>query len=99
MDAMFYRRRPGWQSESPDATGRCSSRSADLRFQEWTTAGVFQRLWAQGLRSLDELTGIDWEGQAMDADMTKAPLGEEKTGPNQQGPRQTRGEAWLVSGR
>jgi putative transposase len=39
-------------------------------------------LWAQGLQSLDELKGNDWDWQAMDRAMTKAPLGEEKTGPN-----------------
>ncbi len=49
---------------------------------EWTPAGVFQQLWAQGLLSYDERKGIDWEWQAMDGAMTKAPLGQEQTGPN-----------------
>ena len=30
----------------------------------------------------DGLVGLDWEWQAMDGAMTKAPLGKEKTGPN-----------------
>jgi putative transposase len=82
MDAIFYRLRTGCQWKALDATGICSSSSAHRRFQEWTQAGIFQMLWAQGLRSLDELKGIDWQWQAMDGVMTKAPLGEEKTGPN-----------------
>jgi len=44
--------------------------------------GVFQRLWTQGLLDYDGLKGIEWEWQAMDGAMTKAPLGKEQTGPN-----------------
>jgi transposase len=82
MDAIFYRLRTGCQWKALDATGICSSSSAHRRFQEWTRAGVFQRLWAQGLLSYDERKGIDWEWQAMDGAMTKAPLGQQHTGPN-----------------
>lgn len=82
MDAMFYRLRTGCQWKSLDATGICSSSSAHRRFQEWTQAGVFKHLWAQGLLDYDELKGLDWEWQAMDGAMTKAPLGQEQTGPN-----------------
>ena len=38
-----------------DATVICSGRSAHRRFQEWTQAGVFQQLWAQGLLSYEEI--------------------------------------------
>ena len=51
-------------------------------FQEWTSAGVFVTLWAQGLQEYDELKGLDWEWSAMDGAMTKAPLGGERTGKN-----------------
>ena len=34
------------------------------------------------LLDYDALKGLDWEWQAMDGAMTKAPLGKEKTGPN-----------------
>jgi len=43
---------------------------------------VFQRLWTQGLLDYDGLKGIEWEWQAMDGAMTKAPLGKEQTGPD-----------------
>jgi hypothetical protein len=82
-----------------DATGICSGSSAHRRFQEWTQAGVFQTLWAQGLLDYDELKGIEWEWQAVDGVMTKAPLGQEQTGPNPTDPRQTWGEAECVSRR
>jgi crotonobetainyl-CoA:carnitine CoA-transferase CaiB-like acyl-CoA transferase len=48
------------------ATGICSSSAAHRRFQEWTKAGVFERLWALGLQEYDELTQIQWAYQAMD---------------------------------
>ena len=82
MDAIFYHLRTGCQWKALDATGICSSSSAHRRFQEWTQAGVFQRLWTQGLLNYDGLKGIEWEWQAMDGAMTKAPLGKEQTGPN-----------------
>ena len=80
MDAIFYRLRTGCQWKALDARGICSGRSAHRRFQEWTQAGVFQTLWAQGLLDDDELKGIEWEWQAVDGVMTKAPLGQEQTG-------------------
>ena len=52
------------------------------RFQEWRKAGVFKRMWIDGLLEYDKKTGIDWEWQAMDGVITKAPLGGKSTGPN-----------------
>jgi transposase len=82
MDVIFFHLRTGCQRKALDATGICSSSSAHRRFQEWTQAGVFQRLCTQGLLDYDELKGIEWKWQAMDGAMTKAPLGKEQTGPN-----------------
>jgi putative transposase len=52
------------------------------RFQEWQRAGVFAKLWQTGLLQYEAAVGLDWEWQAMDGAMTKAPLGEKGTGPN-----------------
>ena len=52
------------------------------RFQEWRQAGVFDRLWQAGVEEYHGVKGINWEWQAMDGIMTKAPLGGEATGPN-----------------
>ena len=48
------------------------------RFQEWRKAGVFKRMWIDGLSVYDKKTGIDWKWQAMDGVITKAPLGGKK---------------------
>ena len=47
-------------------------------FQEWVQRGVFQKLWRLALEEYDDLAGIDWEWQSLDAAQTKAPLGGEK---------------------
>jgi transposase len=99
MDAIFLVLRTGCQWNALNATGICSSSSAHRRFQEWGRAGVFERLWAQGLEEYDELKGIDWEWQAMDGAMTKAPLGGGENRPQPRGPRQDRGQAQPAGGR
>jgi len=75
MDAIFFVLRTGCQWNALNATGICSSSSAHRRFQEWQAAGVFEKLWALGLKKYDALKGIDWAWQSMDGAMTKAPLG------------------------
>ena len=58
------------------------------RFQEWRDAEVFQNMWKEGLLEYDKKKGINWEWQAMDAAMTKAPLGGKKHGTKSYGPIQ-----------
>jgi transposase len=88
MDAIFFRLRTGCQWNALSATGICSSSSAHRRFQEWSEAGVFLKLWQVGLAEYDTLKGIDWEWLSMDGAMTKAPLGGEKGGAEPDGSRQ-----------
>ena len=45
------------------------------RLQEWERRGVFARLWAVLLEAYDDLVGIDWQWQAADGCLVKAPLG------------------------
>jgi len=74
MTAIFYVLRTGCQWKAlPRSLGAAST--VHDRFQEWLEAGVFERLWQAGLSEYDEKVGIDWEWQAMDGAMTKAPLG------------------------
>src|SRR3954465_7194900 len=82
MDAIFFLLRPGCQWNALNATGICSSSSAPRRFQEWTAAGVFVTLWANGLEEYDALKGLDWERLSMDGAMTKAPRGGGRAGKN-----------------
>ena len=60
----------------------CSSSTAHRRFQEWEAGGFFRALWEAGLTEYDELQGIEWEWQAVDGAMTKAPFGGAATGAN-----------------
>jgi len=99
MDAIFFVLRTGCQWNALRATGICSSSSTHRRFQEWTQAGVFERLWALGLHEYDELQGIQWAYQALDGAMTKAPLGGEKHRPQSDRPQQARDETQRVGGR
>lgn len=78
FDAILFVARTGCQWKALDATGICSGPTAHLRFQEWTKAGLFQRLWKIGLIEYDNKKGIVWKWQAMDGAMTKAPLAGEK---------------------
>jgi transposase len=49
-------------------------------FSKWAQAGLFMRLWQEGLLSYDELHGIGWEWQSADGCMAKAPLARESAG-------------------
>jgi len=74
MTAIFYVLRTGCQWKALPRSLGASSTVHD-RFQEWREAGLFERMWQAGVTMYDELKGIEWEWQAMDGAMTKAPLG------------------------
>jgi transposase len=74
MSAIFYVLRTGCQWNALPRSLGASSTIHD-RFQEWRTAGVFKRMWIDGLAVYDRKTGINWKWQAMDGVITKAPLG------------------------
>ena len=70
-----------WNSITKKRDGVGSS-TVHRRFQEWTEAGVFLELWRKGLCEYDEMEGIAWEWQSIDATQLKAPLAQEAVGPN-----------------
>jgi putative transposase len=79
--AMIYVLRTGIQwNAMPRQMG--ASSTVHERYQEWERAGLFEELWRVGLLEYDELEGIEWEWQAIDGAMTKAPLGRGATGNN-----------------
>ena len=92
FDAILFVARTGCQWNALNATGICPSSTAHLRFQEWTQAGFFQKLWELGLLAYDDQIGIGWKWQSMDGAMTKSPLGGEKIGKEPDRPRKTRGK-------
>ncbi len=81
MEGILYVLRTGipWR-----ALPRCFGPATTVhdRFQEWSRAGVFDRLWERCLLAYDDEVGIAWTWQSIDGAMTKAPLGGEATGPN-----------------
>jgi putative transposase len=79
--AMIYVLRTGIQWNALPRELGASSTVHD-RYQEWERAGFFEELWRAGLAEYDELEGIEWEWQAIDGAMTKAPLGRGATGKN-----------------
>jgi putative transposase len=80
MDAIFYVLRTGAQWKAlPRSLG--SGSTAHRYFQQWATAGVFERLWRAGLEQYDVLQGIQWDWLAADGAMGKAPLAARRLAP------------------
>jgi len=65
-------------------------------YSKWGKAGVFARAWQVLLVYYDQKLGIDWQWQTLDGAMTKAPVGDEATGPSPvgRGQRGTKGSLW-----
>jgi putative transposase len=81
FEAIVYVLRTGIQWNALPRELGASSTVHD-RFQEWEKQGFFLALWQAGLEEYDEVQGIQWEWQAVDGVMTKAPFGQGATGPN-----------------
>lgn len=81
LNAIFYVLRTGIQWK---ALPRCLGASSTVhdRFQLWVEQGVFELMWELGLKEYAQQVGIEWEWNAMDGAMVKAPLGGKATGPN-----------------
>ena len=80
FEAMVYVLRTGIQWNALPRELGASSTIHD-RFQQWEQAGFFKALWQAELTTYDDLVGIQWEWQAMDGAMTKAPFGGDAKGP------------------
>jgi transposase len=67
MDGILFVLRTGCQWNALNETGICSSSTAHSRFQEWTQAGVFLKLWAmamvveleEGVKVVARIEGVD----------------------------------------
>ena len=70
------------------------------RFLEWVEYGCFEQAWARLLAVYDGEVGLDWQWQAADGCMVKAPLGK-KGGParrRRRGPTPPTGASAAASG-
>src|SRR5260221_10478165 len=81
FEAIVYVLRTGIQWNALPRELGASSTVHD-RFQEWEQAGFFKALWQAGLSEYDDLVGIQWEWEAADGVMKKAPFGHAVTGAN-----------------
>ncbi len=79
LNAIFYVLRTGCQWNAIPRSLGASSTVHD-RFSEWVEAGVFERLWEEGLNQYADEVGIEWEWNAMDGARVKAPLGGKSNG-------------------
>jgi putative transposase len=98
MTAILSVLRTGCQWKPLPRSLRAASTGHD-RFQEWREAQVFERLWQAGWLTYDTLKGLEWEWQAMDGAMTKAPLGGEKGGQKPDRSQQARNQTEPADGR
>ncbi len=73
MEAVWFVMRTGCQWRALNATGICSSATAERRFREWKRAGVFERLHATSVDRAHAAGAIDWTFLAVDACHVEAP--------------------------
>ena len=85
FDGLIWLARTGSQwKELPRRFGPKSTVHA--RFAEWVASGALERAWAVLLRAYDGAVGLDWDWQAADGCIVKAPFGK-KGGPARRRPR------------
>ena len=85
FDGLIWLARTGSQwKELPERFGPKSTVHA--RFAEWVATGRLERAWAVLLRAYDGKIGLDWDWQAADGCIVKAPFGK-KGGPARRKPR------------
>jgi transposase len=82
FEAIVYVLRTGCQWKALPRERFGSASAVHKRFLEWEKAGVFLALWQAGLAEYDEMEGIAWRWQSIDAALLKAPLARESVGPN-----------------
>ena len=76
FSAMVYVLRTGiiWNTLPREKFGGLSSSALHDKFQQWSMAGVFTKIWQRGLAEYDELQGNSWAWQAADSASIEAPL-------------------------
>ena len=82
FEAIMFVLRTGCQWRALPRGGFGSASAVHKRFLEWEKACVFTALWEAGLAEYDQIEGIAWRWQSIDAAMFKAPLAQQAVGPN-----------------
>lgn len=91
LEAIFYVLYTGCQWNALPRSLGASSTVHD-RFQQWQEDGTFERFWQAGLAEYACEGGIDWQWNAMDGALVKAPLGGKKDGSKSHRPGQIRNQ-------
>src|SRR6478672_6651664 len=79
FDGLIWIARSGGQWQAlPREFGAKST--VNDRYLEWVEHGCFEKAWARLLAVYDDEVGLDWQWQAADGCLVKAPLGK-KGGP------------------
>ena len=99
FEAVVYVLRTGCQWKALPKERFGSASAVHKRFLEWEKAGVFEALWQAGLAEYDQMEGIAWRWQSIDAAMFKAPLAQEAVGPNPTDRGKKRKQATPAGGR
>ena len=99
FEAVVYVLRTGCQWKALPKEGFGSASAIHKRFLEWEAAGVFESIWQAGLAEYDQMEGISWRWQSIDAAMFKAPLAQEAVGPNPTDRGKKGKQATLAGGR
>src|SRR5215207_6144832 len=85
FDGLIWLARTG--SQWKDLPRRFGPKSTvHARFTEWAASGALERAWAVLLRAYDGAVGLDWDWQAADGCIVKAPSGK-KGAPARRTPR------------
>jgi transposase len=82
FEGIVYVLRTGCQWKALPGERFGSASAIHKRFLEWEKAGFFEALWKAGLAEYDDMQGIAWRWQSIDAAMMKAPLAQEAVGAN-----------------
>ncbi len=81
LDAIIFRLRSGCQWNQLPA-GFPDDSSVHRTFQRWEQNGVLDQIWATLVKECEELGGVDWQWQSVDAAMAKARFGGDEIDPN-----------------
>ncbi len=82
FEGILFRLVTGCSWDVAGRLGRGGETTLRTRCNEWTRAGVFDRLAAEALAAYDRIIGLDLSDAAVDGSQHKAPMGGEGTGPN-----------------
>jgi len=82
FDAVVYVLRTGCQWQALPRKHYAPASTIHGIYRKWVKAGVFEKAWKLLLEYYDKKLGIEWKWQALDAAITKAPLGGDETGPS-----------------